>query len=227
MNSIKILIICFICCGVTTALTSCRDDNDVPYIDSVWKNMATEPVEQVSYAYPGQTICLRGSGFSDLKRIVVNGNKVDVMNTLIYDTDNSITFKIPSDVDTSVSPSTIKVVTVNGDTTYTGLLIKPTSAKPVVSSFSATTLSAGQTLVIKGKNLDGATEVYLPLCFDQKVKCEFDTTQENTSTDLYVIIPADVSFAKGQCQVVMEKTNPTSGTIYTENAYSATTNFSN
>lgn len=229
MNSIKtnILIACLVCCNLAAVLTSCSDDNDVPCIDSVWKNMAAEPVEQVSCAYPGQTICLRGSGFSDLKRIVVNGNKVDVMNTLIYDTDNSITFKIPSDVDTSVSPSTIKVVTAYGDTTYTGLLIKPTSEKPIVSSFSATTLSAGQTLVIKGKNLEGATAVYLPLCFDQKVKCEFDTTQENTATDLYVIIPADVNYAKGQCQVVMEKTDPVSDIVYTENAYSATTNFSN
>ena len=139
MNSIKknILIACLLCYSFAAVLTSCSNDFDVPRIDSVWKNMASEPVEQISYAYPGQTICLRGSGFSDLKRIVVNGNKVDVTNTLINDTDNSITFKIPSDVDTSVSPSTIKVVTVNGDTTYTGLIIKPTSAKPAVSSFSA------------------------------------------------------------------------------------------
>ena len=221
----KIFVSCLVYCGITAVLASCADDNDAPHIDSVWKNMSAEPIEQVSCAYPGQILCLRGSGFSDLKRIVVNGTKINVTNTLIYDTDNSITFQVPSDVDTSVRPSTIKVVTMNGDTTYMGLIIKPTSAKPAVSSFSATTLSADRTLVITGKNLDGATEVYLPLAFDQQVKCEFDTAQENTATNLYVIVPAEVSFARGQCHVVMEKTDEATGTTYTEHAYSATTDF--
>lgn len=213
--------------AIMAVFSSCSSENDCPTIESTWKNIASEPVEEITCAYPGQTICLRGSGFKDLKRIIVNGTKINMMSTLMYDTDNSITFKIPSDVDTSIKPSTIKLVTVNGDTTYTGLLIKPTKEQPLVRSFSATNLQPGNTLVITGSNLDGATEVYLPLCFEQNVKCKFDETKENTATNLYVQIPSNVYFAKGKCLVVMQKKDDAKDTTYIEKAYSATTDFSN
>lgn len=216
-------ILCYVILGF---LSSCSSDNECPIIESTWKNIATEPIKEISCTYPGQTICLRGKGFKDLKRVIVNGTKIDMMSTLLYDTDNSITFKIPTNVDTSVRPSTIKLVTINGDTTYTKLLIKPSKEQPIIRSFSSTSLQAGKTLIITGSNLDRATEVYLPLCFEQKVKCEFDKTKENTTTDLYVLIPSNLNFAKGKCQVVMQKLDESSGSTYTENAYSQTTDFS-
>ena len=80
---------------------------------------------------------------------------------------------------------------------------------------------------ITGENLGGATEVYLPLAFDQKVKCEFDPAQANSDTEVYVIVPEGVSFAQGQVEIVMTKTFAATGAEYVTKTYSDVTNFSN
>lgn len=206
---------------------SCSNDDEAPVIESVWRNMTSEPIAQVTYAYPGQTLCLHGKGLSGLKRVVVNDTPIDVQNTLIYDTDNSITFMLPSDVNTSTDASKyyIKVETVNGDTTYQPFHVKMLMEKPTITQFSSTVLVAGSRLTITGANLDGATEVYLPAAFDDKVRCDFDEDTPNSSTSVNVIVPADAHFAKGQVEIVMQKTDDILGKEYVERVYSNVTNF--
>ena len=212
-------------CGMLFSCIACSKDNDEPVVESVWINMTAIPTQQVTYAYPGQTLCLRGSGLGDLRKLNVNGTNIEITNTLIYNTDNSVLFKLPTDINTT--GDYIKVTTRYGQTTYSPFVVRATSLQPKITKFSATTLLAGRVLTITGTNLNGATEVWLPMPFDQKVKCELDATQEQTDKNIYVIIPADVTFAKGQCEIVMEKTDAERGISYTEKVYSSVTNFTN
>ena len=198
---------------------ACTKEEKAPVIDSVWKNMISEPIAQTDYAYPGQTLCLHGSGFSDLQKIVVNGTRIDISTSLVYDTDSYVTFKLPSDV--STEGDYIKLYTLHGETVYQPFFVKPSSEKPSITKFSSTILVAGRVLTITGTNFDGVTEVLLPIAFDGQVKCEI--TGEPTSTSINVIIPSDVSFATGKCVVAMQKT--TNGRTYTEHVYSQTTDF--
>lgn len=200
-------------------IASCSKDEEAPVIDSVWKNMISEPVAQTSYAYPGQTLCLHGSGFTDLQKIVVNGTRIDISSSLVYDTDNYVTFKLPADVATE--GDVIKLYTLHGETTYSPFIVKPASQQPTIASFSSTTLTAGQTLTITGTNLDGATDVWLPLAFDDQVRCEMSGAP--TATSITVFIPEGVSFATGKCVIAMQKT--ANGHNYTEHVYSKTTDF--
>ena len=64
---------------------SCRDDKfTAPRIDSVWNNMGNQPIEQVECTYPEQTICLRGAGFTGVRKLNVNGMDIDLTDTQIY-----------------------------------------------------------------------------------------------------------------------------------------------
>ncbi len=212
-------------------LQACREETGIsaPSIESVWTNMSTQPIEQVACAYPGQTISLRGSGFSGVSVLDVNGMEIDLTETQIYNTDASIIIALPSDVATTTDTGNayLKVTNSAGEAVYEPFYVKSTSEKPTISSFSNTVLTAGSTLRIGGSNLGGATEVYLPLAYDQKVQCAFDTTQTSSSTELYIIVPDSVNFAQGQVEVVMTKTYEATGDEYVEKAYSDQTNFSN
>ena len=211
------------------ACVACSKDDDAPQIESVWKNMISEPLEKTDYAYPGQTICLHGSAFYDLRKVFVNGTDIDLTTSFIYDTDNYITFQLPTDVKTSISEqqSYIRVITAHGESVYRPFLVKPLSEKPEITKFSTTQLTPGGILTITGQNLDGVTEVLLPLTFNDQVACELDPATEPTATSVSIIIPEDASFAKGKCVIVMQKTDATSGRTYTEKVYSSDTNFRN
>ena len=208
---------------------SCSKDDDAPNIESVWKNMISEPIAQTDYAYPGQTICLHGSAFYDLRRIFINGTDIDLSTSFIYDTENYITLQLPNDVNTSTGDQQdyIRVITSHGEAVYRPFLVKPTSQQPTITAFSSVRLLPGKTLTITGTNLEGATAVRLPLAFDREVKCELDPEKEQSSTTVYAIIPEGCDFATGKCVVEMQKTDASSGRTYTECVYSQTTDFIN
>lgn len=220
-------------CFFPFACTSCdKDDASMPVIESVWSNMSSAPIHQIEYAYPGQTISLRGSGFSGANMVIVNGTKIGLTASQIYNTDQSIIVRLPGDVATmwEDGETYLKVRVGENEAIYEPFYVKSTAEQPVLNAataFSSTILVPGSTLTISGTNLDGATEVYLPLVFDQKVKCEFDPSRMNTDTRLYVIVPEGVKFARGQAEIVMTKTCEFNGAEYVERLYSNITNFSN
>ncbi|MBR1556343.1 MAG: IPT/TIG domain-containing protein [Prevotella sp.] len=207
-----------------TLLAACSQEEEAPRVDSVWINMVSRPIEQVTCAYPGQTLCLRGDHLGEVRRLFVNRTEINLNSLYIYQSDEAITFQLPSDVRTS--GDLIRVVTRWGMTDHT-FIIRPKSEQPEISSFSSTTLVAGRTLTITGKNLDGATEVWLPTTFGGRAKCELDGEQDSTGISLTVIIPTDATFASGMCEVVMQKHDSERGIDYTEKAFSETTNFKN
>ncbi|MBQ3699895.1 MAG: hypothetical protein II886_08305 [Prevotella sp.] len=211
-------------CVSLPLLTACQKDEEAPRIDSVWMNMVTRPVEQVSCAYPGQTICLRGENLGDLKRVIVNHTDINLNTLYVYESSTAVTFQLPSDVNTA--GDNIRVVTKWGMTDHT-FIIRPLAEQPAVTAFSATTLVAGRTLTITGENLEGVREVWLPLAFNSRVQCDIDASQPADATTVSVIIPDGVTFAKGQCELVMQKTDATRGITYTEKVYSSSTDFRN
>ena len=213
----------------TTCWISCSSDSSTPMIEGVWNNTASVPIEQISCAYPGQTVCLHGTGFSNLKQIVVNNTVISISNTAIYDTDSFVTFKMPDSVATTVATSLkyIKLLTDNGETTFEPFIIKPTSERPSISSVSTTSLTAGSILQIKGANLNGVQHIYLPLTFEQSVECQIDTSQVSDASNVYIDVPQGVNFASGLLKIVMQKTDSVTSSSYTENVYSKTINFKN
>ncbi|MBO6144000.1 MAG: IPT/TIG domain-containing protein [Prevotella sp.] len=226
MNKLSISSIChmLLLCGLATVFISCSKDEETPRIDSVWYNMVSRPVEQAPCAYPGQTICVRGEHLDNLRHLIINGTEIDIRNILEYQSENSVTFQLPSDV--STTGDLIRVVTAWGKADY-HFVVRPESEQPVISSFSATTLVPGTTLTITGSNLTGAVKVWLPLVFGGQAECAFDESQINSDTQLYVKIPGGVSFASGRCVIMMEKQDATRNITYMEKVYSGITNFIN
>lgn len=211
------------------SFSSCKSEHEAPVIESVWSNSSAAPAEKVEFSYPEETICLHGHDFSDLQEVSVNGVAIDLMKTIMYDTDSFITFAIPTEVKSTkdCGKSVILIKTAHGTTTYEPFLIKSTSEKPTIISVSAKALTAGGTLEIKGTNLDGAFEAYLPLSFDQSVKCELDTENQSTSTSVFVTIPDHVNFATGKVKLVMNKKSEELDKEYTETVYSSKIDFTN
>lgn len=209
------------------SFVSCKNEHEAPVIESVWSNSSAAPAERVNFSYPSETICLHGHDFSDLKEVSVNGVAIDLMKTIMYDTDSFITFAIPTEVKATqeCGKSVIQVTTAHGTTSYEPFLIKSTSEKPKITSVSAKALTAGDILEIKGANLEGALEVYLPLTFDQSVKCELATDKESTASSVFVNIPDHVNFATGKVKVVMNKKSDELGKEYTETVYSSKIDF--
>ena len=224
------LLVLFVCFSVFSCL-SCDNDDDLsaPRIDAVWSNMNTQPIEQVQCAYPRQTVSLSGAGFKGVEKVTVNGYGIDLAENQIYNTDRSIIIVLPQDVATTTATGEayLKVENAEGEALYQPFYVFTEDEQPVITKFSATTLTPGSQLCITGENLGGATEVYLPLAFDQKVKCELDPAQPSSDTEVYVIVPDGVNFAEGQVDVVMNKVYAPTGAEYVDKAYSEVTNFTN
>ncbi len=215
---------CLLTVAACWALTACSDDVHAPHIDSVWYNMVSQPIEEAPCAYPGQTVCIHGEYLGDLRKVVVNGTEINLNTLYVYESPTNITFQLPSDVNTE--GDLLHVVTKWGAADYP-FIVRPSSEKPAITAFSATTLIPGRTLTISGAHLDGAREVWLPVAFGQYVQCEMDATQTNDATRVHVIVPDGVRFATGYCFIVMDKSDEARGISYTEKVYSASTNFLN
>ena len=217
------------CMSMFSCYSCNNDDESAPLIEGVWSNMDSQPVEQLECAYPGQTICLRGSGFTRVNKLDVNGYLIDLTDTHIYNTDGSIIIALPKEVATTTDTGAayLKVENSEGEAVYQPFYVFNADEQPKITRFSATALTPGETLRIGGSNLDGATDVYLPLAFGQKVRCELDATRESSATELFVIVPDRVSFAQGRVEVVMHKVYTPTDDEYVTKVYSDLTDFSN
>lgn len=212
---------------------ACSDDKEMPRVDGVWFNMVSRPIEQTTCAYPGQTLCVRGSGLGGLRKLTVNGTVINLNNILVYASDNSITFQVPADVKTT--GDNIHVVTTNGKVDYP-FIIRTAAEQPTLSydsnsssvvPFSSLTLVPGNTLEIKGSNLEGVKEVWLPLAFGDRIQCELDPETASTDEKIFVKIPETAHFASGRCEVVMEKYDAVRDITYIDKLYSKVHDFKN
>lgn len=221
----------FLLVQAVLTFTSCSDGSQ-PQIVSVWLNASSAPAAEVACCYPGQVLCLRGHDFNGVSALYVNESQVNIDGSYIYATESTYTFTVPTDVKVSEDYDlcSIRMVTADGEATYSPFIVKAKSQKPSISKVSTLALEAGTTLIITGKNLGGASEVWLPTVFDGRVECEIDTRTPPTSTSITVIIPPKVTFTSGRIQVVLSQTEYVSdhkGRAYTESVYSDTMKFYN
>lgn len=113
-----------------------------------------------THALPGTLIVIQGSGFSGLKSVFFNDTAA-YFNP-VYVTDNTIIVQIPSYAQTAATkpsvPSTIRLVTDHGSTTYSFTLVLP---YPQITAISID--DTGTQLVITGTNLTGVSKVTFPI----------------------------------------------------------------
>lgn len=201
---------------------SCTEDYSAPQIDSVWINMVSQPVEEIICAYPKQTICLHGSGFGTLSRLIVNKEDINLNTLYVYETDNFITFTLPSDINTV--GDNIRVVTDYGMCDY-NFVIRPLEEQPTIPDFNPS-LVAGTVSTIYGTNLSGAYMITLPLTYGNSVDvaCTYNAPDEDAGIQESVsfTVPSGVEFATGQYIITMFKTDEARGITYTEKVYSST-----
>ena len=165
------------------SLFSCTKEDEhtaAPEIESVWMNMVNQTIEPVTFAYPGQTLCIHGSGFGTLSRLIVNGDDINLNTLYVFETENYITFQLPSGI--STTGDFIRVVTGYGMHEYP-FIVRPTSQKPVINDFIPS-LIPGTVFRIYGKNLEGAYQISLPLTFDRSISvdCEYVYDPEAASS---------------------------------------------
>ena len=118
-------------------------------------------VDSINFVRLGQTIRIQGTGFSGLKKILINGYDTYFNNALVTDNNVWVTLnsKTPvADADPSVRNS-IVLVKDNTKTTYSFVI---RAASPSISHFSNTLPAVGEKVTVYGSNLQEITEIILP-----------------------------------------------------------------
>lgn len=116
---------------------------------------------EVNFIRLQQTLRIEGSGFTNLKKVYVNGFSTYFNPTLLSDT--SMLIKISKDTPIlNANPAvrnTIRLVNDNNETIYT-LSIR--SAKPTIKSISNTLPFVGETITVFGTDLVEVSKVVFP-----------------------------------------------------------------
>lgn len=152
----------------TLGLVSCNDDDEASssspitvtqiYLEDADSDVPDRPVD---FARLGQTIRIEGSGFAGLRELYING--FETYFNVAYVTNTNIIVSI--DTDTPVSEAdpeqrnTIRFV--KGGTEYTyPFTIR--AASPIITSIDNTLPMPGETVVVRGENLQETSLVTLP-----------------------------------------------------------------
>lgn len=154
-----------------TGVTSCTNDDGDAYpsgngpvsVSKVYLEDAESsvPDREVTFARLGQTLRLEGSGFGGTKQILVNGYNT-YFNTSLA-TDNSMILQLQSKTPVSSAPDSVrnKIQFIKDSGTYTHeFTIR--AASPQIASISNTLPQAGETVIVKGSNLQETSKVTLP-----------------------------------------------------------------
>lgn len=152
-------------------LSSCSEDDGDAYpggsapvtVSKVYLEDAESsvPDREVTFARLGQTLRLSGSGFGGTKKILVNGYDT-YFNTALA-TDQSMILQLLSKTPVSTAPDSVrnKIQFVKDNGTYSyEFTIR--AASPQISSISNTLPQAGETVVVRGANLQETSKVTLP-----------------------------------------------------------------
>lgn len=149
------------------SLIACSDDDDegsTPMtIDKIFLEDAksTVPDREVDFARLGQMLRIQGSGFSGLKAIYVNGYKTQFNTTMVTDNNIWVTLSGKTPVETAETDvrNTIRLVK-SGTELVHNFTIR--AAAPSITSVSLTMPKPGETVVVRGSNLQEVVKVILP-----------------------------------------------------------------
>ncbi len=152
---------------ITVGFVSCSDDDDVDtkgikvtqiYLEDAGATVTDRPVDFVRL---GQLIRIEGSGFEGLMKLYING--YDTYFNTAYITDNSMLVQVSSKTPVSTADesvrNTIRFVKKGSEYTHPFTI---RAASPYISSFSNTLPMPGETVIVKGGNLEETSEVTLP-----------------------------------------------------------------
>lgn len=119
------------------------------------------PDREVTFARLGQTIRVEGSGFSQLKKVYINGYSTYFNTVYISDT----SFLITVSKDTPILEAgtdvrnTIRLVNDNYETTFS---FEIRSSAPTITDISNTLPKAGETITVYGSGLTEVSKVTFP-----------------------------------------------------------------
>lgn len=152
----------------TISLVSCDDDDEASgssainvtqiYLEDADSDVPDRPVD---FARLGQTIRIEGSGFKGLRELYINGFRTYF--NVAYVTNTSMIVSIDTDTPVSDAPeevrNTIRFVKSGTEYTYEFTI---RAASPVITSIDNTLPMPGETVVVRGENLQETSLVTLP-----------------------------------------------------------------
>lgn len=167
MNTINKLILNLLA-GILLAVgfASCSDDDnygEAVSISKIYLEDATSevPDREISFARLGQMLRLEGSGFSNVRKVYINGYDTYFNPTLV--SDNSMIIRVSYDTPTidaqESERNTIRMVNDGNTTTYK---FDIRSASPSITRISNTMPNVGEEILVFGSGLTEVSEVIFP-----------------------------------------------------------------
>jgi hypothetical protein len=123
------------------------------------------PDREVSFARLGQTIRIEGSGFSNLKKVFING--FSTYFNVVYISDTSFLISVDKNIPTTEASAdvrnTIRLVNDNHETIFH---FEIRSSAPTITNISNTLPKAGETITVSGTGLTEVSKVTFPGAID-------------------------------------------------------------
>ena len=149
--------------------TGCKDDDNggsttQMTIDKIFLENINDEVNkdrEVEFARLGQLIRIQGSGFTGLKKVLINGYETYFNNALM--TDNNIWVTLNSETPVEKADESVRnTITLIKDGTQLVYPFTIRAAAPSISSCDNTLPKPGETVTVYGTNLQETTKVTLP-----------------------------------------------------------------
>lgn len=192
--------------GILTLLfwmVSCSSDDDAAggpiavntvYLQDVDSDV---PDREVTFVRIGQLIRLEGSGFTDLKRVFVNGFETSF--NPVYVSDNSFLLRVSGDTPVLDAEegvrNTIRLVNDSFETTFD---FEIRDAAPSITRMSHTLPNPGEVITVFGTGLTEVNKVIFPGDIEVTDNITFD---EDDGEFFTVIMPEGVSEAGGSIRI--------------------------
>ncbi|WP_343697059.1 glycan-binding surface protein [Flavobacterium sp.] len=150
----------------STLFTSCDNNDSEGGTITITKVFledvnSTVPDREVTFARLGQTLRIEGSGFSNLRRVYINGY-LTYFN-VVFVSDKSMLVSVSADTpileaDPAVR-NTIRFVNDNNETTFS---FEIRAGKPAITNISNTMPNAGEVITVYGTGLTEVSKVVFP-----------------------------------------------------------------
>ena len=154
--------------SLALVFTGCKSDDDASSaqmtIDKVFLENINDDVNkdrEVTFARLGQLLRIQGSGFTGLKKILINGYDTYFNNALM--TDNNVWVSLNGDTPVEKADESVRnTITLVKDGTQLIYPFTIRAAAPSISGIDNSLPKAGETVTVFGSNLQETTKITLP-----------------------------------------------------------------
>lgn len=152
--------------GLLSMFTSCEDDSSYAgpiTISKVYLQDAESsvPDREITFARLGQLIRIEGSGFTDLKKVYING--YDTYFNPVMVSDNSMLVSVSKYTPIIEADADVRnTITMANDGNEATLAFDIRSSAPTITNISNTLPNAGETITVYGTGLLEVTSVLFP-----------------------------------------------------------------